>query len=158
MLVKKRGRGRPRSEARQKERDERAAFQRYNDDLQRARERRTDIEHICFIGEITPQVDAATRGKLVFEKRCTGCHAMKADREGPRLAGVFGRKAGSVPGFDYSTGLKNSGITWNEATLEKWLNGPEMMVPDTRMDFYVAKARERSDLIAYLKQDSEAIR
>jgi len=60
MLVKKRGRGRPRSEARQKERDERAAFQRYNDDLQRARERRTDIEHICFIGEITPQVDAAT--------------------------------------------------------------------------------------------------
>jgi len=106
----------------------------------------------------TLQVDAATRGKHVFEKRCTGCHAMEADREGPRLAGVFGRKAGSVPGFDYSTGLKNSGITWNEATLEKWLNGPEMMVPDTRMDFYVAKARERSDLIAYLKQDSEAIR
>jgi len=106
----------------------------------------------------TPQVDAATRGKLVFEKRCTGCHAMEADREGPRLAGVFGRKAGSVPGFDYSAGLKNSGITWNEATLEKWLNGPEMMVPDTRMDFYVAKAQERSDLIAYLKQKSEAIR
>jgi len=100
----------------------------------------------------------AVRGKDVFEKRCTGCHAMDADREGPRMAGVFGRKAGSVAGFDYSAGLKNSGITWNEATLEKWLRGPDTMVPDTKMDFYVAKAQERSDLIAYLKQNAEAIR
>jgi cytochrome c2 len=44
----------------------------------------------------------AVHGKAVFEKRCTGCHAMDADREGPRLVGVFGRKAGSVPGFTYS--------------------------------------------------------
>ena len=94
----------------------------------------------------------AARGKIVFEKRCTGCHAMEGDREGPRLAGVFGRKAGSIAGFDYSAGLKNSGVIWNEATLEKWLNGPDLMVPDTKMDFYVAKAQERSDLIAYLKQ------
>jgi cytochrome c len=48
----------------------------------------------------------AAQGKAVFEKRCTGCHAMDVDREGPRLSGVFGRKAGSVPGFTYSTGLK----------------------------------------------------
>jgi cytochrome c len=94
----------------------------------------------------------ATRGKTVFEKRCTGCHAMDADREGPRLAGVFGRKAGTVPGFDYSAGLKNSGITWNEATLEKWLRDPDLLVKDTTMDFHVPKAQERSDLIAYFKQ------
>jgi cytochrome c len=94
----------------------------------------------------------AARGKIVFERRCTGCHAMQGDREGPRLAGVFGRRAGSVAGFDYSPGLKNSGMTWNEVTLEKWLSGPDRMVPDTKMDFYVPKAQERSDLIAYLKQ------
>jgi cytochrome c len=94
----------------------------------------------------------AARGKAVFEKRCTGCHAMDGNREGPRLAGVFGRKAGSVPGFDYSAGLKNSGITWNEATLEKWLPDPDSLVKDTTMDFHVPKAQERSDLIAYFKR------
>jgi cytochrome c len=94
----------------------------------------------------------AARGKTVFERRCTGCHAMEGDREGPRLAGVFGRKAGSVAGFDYSAGLKNSGITWDEATLEKWLRDPDMVVPDTKMDFSVPKAQERSDLIAYFKR------
>jgi cytochrome c len=94
----------------------------------------------------------AERGKIVFEKRCTGCHAMDGDREGPRLAGVFGRKAGSVAGFDYSTGVKKSGIVWDDASLEKWLTDPGMVVPDTKMDFLVPKAQERADLIAYLKQ------
>jgi cytochrome c len=94
----------------------------------------------------------ALRGKAVFEKRCTGCHAMEADREGPRLAGVFGRKAGSVAGFNYSAGLKNLGITWDEATLERWLSDPDLVVKDNNMDFSVPKAEERRDLIAYLKQ------
>lgn len=94
----------------------------------------------------------AKRGMIVFQRRCTGCHALDGDREGPRLAGVFGRKAGSVAGFDYSAGLKNSNIIWNEATLEKWLTDPDAIVPDTKMDFHVPKAQERSDLIAYLKR------
>ncbi len=94
----------------------------------------------------------AVRGKAVFEKRCTGCHAMEADREGPRLAGVFGRKVGSVPGFTYSAGLKNLGLTWNDATLERWLSDPDMVVPDNNMSFSVPKAEERRDVIAYLKQ------
>jgi cytochrome c len=92
------------------------------------------------------------RGKLVFEKRCTGCHSMEINGEGPRLSRVYGRKAGSVPGFDYSPGLKNSGLTWNDETLEKWLSGPDSLIPDARMDFYVPKARERQDLIAYFKR------
>jgi cytochrome c len=94
----------------------------------------------------------AVHGKAVFEKRCTGCHAMDADREGPRLAGVYGRKAGSVAGFNYSAGLKSSGITWDDATLEKWLSDPDMVVKDNNMSFSVPKAEERRDLIAYLKQ------
>jgi cytochrome c len=94
----------------------------------------------------------AARGKVVFEKRCTGCHAMDADREGPKLAGVYGRKAGSVAGFDYSAGLKNSGLTWTDATLERWLSDPDMVVKDNNMSIGVPKADERRDLIAYLKQ------
>ena len=94
----------------------------------------------------------ALRGKTVFEKRCTGCHAMEADREGPRLAGVFGRRAGSVAGFNYSAGLKNSGITWNDATLERWLSDPDLVVKDNNMSIGVPRAEERRDLIAYLKQ------
>jgi cytochrome c len=94
----------------------------------------------------------AARGEVVFERRCIGCHTMEGDREGPRLAGVFGRKAGSVPGFKYSAGLKRSGITWNEATLEKWLSDPDLIVPDNNMNVGVPKAQERLDLIAYFKQ------
>jgi cytochrome c len=94
----------------------------------------------------------AARGKLIFEKRCAGCHSMKINEEGPMLAGVYGRKAGSVPGFAYSRGLKNSGLIWNDATLEQWLSGPDSVVPDAKMDFYVPKAAERRDIIAYLKR------
>jgi cytochrome c len=93
----------------------------------------------------------ASRGKAVFEKRCTGCHAMEVDREGPRLAGVFGRKAGSATGFTYSAALKSSGLTWNAATLERWLSDPDMVVHDNNMSFSVPKAEERRDLIAYFK-------
>jgi cytochrome c len=95
----------------------------------------------------------ATRGKMLFEKRCTGCHAMESDREGPRLAGVFGRKAGSVAGFSYSQGLKSSGILWTDATLERWLSDPDMVVKDNSMSISVPKAEDRKDLIAYLKKD-----
>lgn len=93
----------------------------------------------------------AVHGKDLFERRCTGCHAMEGNREGPKLAGVFGRKAGTVPGFDYSPGLKKSGIVWDEASLEKWLSDPQSVTADARMDFYVGKAQDRADLIAYLK-------
>jgi cytochrome c len=119
---------------------------------------KADVHVLSVLGKNAGESEAtlaeagdAARGKLVFEKRCTGCHALNADREGPRLAGVFGRKAGSVPEFTYSAGLKNLGLTWNETTLEKWLSGPDAVVPDTNMGFYVFKAEERRDVIAYFK-------
>ncbi len=104
------------------------------------------------MSETTPEAAGdATRGKDVFEKRCTGCHAMEADREGPRLAGVFGRKAGSIAEFNYSAGLKSSGLTWDDATLERWLTDPDMVVKDNNMSFSVPKAQERRDLISYFR-------
>jgi len=95
------------------------------------------------------------RGKDVFERRCTGCHAMTEDREGPRLQGVYGRTAGAVAGFEYSTALKQAHITWNDATLEQWLADPDTLVSGNNMDFHVAKLQERQDLIRFFKQAAD---
>jgi cytochrome c len=91
-------------------------------------------------------------GKTVFEKRCSGCHSLDHDKEGPRLGGVYGRAAGSVASFNYSDALKSSHITWDAASLDKWLAGPDKFVPDTDMAFHVESATERSAIIAYLKE------
>jgi len=85
--------------------------------------------------------------------RCLACHALQYDRTGPRHCGLFGRKAGSVPGFDYSEAMKRSGIVWNAATLDRFLADPLGTVPGTTMGYAgIADARERADLIAYLGQ------
>jgi cytochrome c len=91
------------------------------------------------------------RGREVFEKRCTGCHALNQNREGPRLHDVFGRTSGQVAGFPYSPALVKAHIVWNEESLEQWLSDPDAMVPGNNMDFHVPKAQEREDLIRFLK-------
>ncbi len=98
----------------------------------------------------TPPGDSE-RGKNVFASRCAGCHALDQHREGPKLAGLFGRTSGTSVGFLYSTGLKKAAVKWDEQSLDKWLANPDSVAPMNNMDFYVAKAGERRDLIAYLK-------
>jgi cytochrome c len=93
-----------------------------------------------------------SRGKVVFEKRCTGCHALERDREGPRLQGVFGRSSGSVAGYAYSPALGRAHIVWNNASLERWLADPDAFIPGNNMEFHVPKPQERLDLISFLKQ------
>jgi len=94
----------------------------------------------------------AVRGQSVYE-RCLACHAIAYDRTGPRHCGLFGRRAGSVPGFAYSDAMKRSGIVWNEQTLDVFLKSPMTAVPGTSMGYAgVADPQERADLIAYLKQ------
>lgn len=100
------------------------------------------------------QTPAPATGEDLFERRCGGCHALDRDKEGPRLGGVYGRKAGTVNTFDYSEALKASGITWNEESLDKWISGPEKMVPNTDMSFHLEKADERREIIAFLKVNS----
>ena len=90
-------------------------------------------------------------GKELFAKRCSGCHGTDSSKEGPRLRGVLGRKAGTVPGFQYSDALRNSGITWTEDLLAKWLENPEALVKDNDMEFRVSNADERAALVAWLK-------
>jgi cytochrome c len=94
------------------------------------------------------------RGKTLFEKRCTGCHALTQNREGPQLQSVYGRTSGTAPGFVYSAALKNAQIAWDDKSLDKWLADPDAFIPGNDMDFLVSKPQERQDLISYLKQAS----
>ena len=66
--------------------------------------------------------------------------------------GIFGRQAGSVPDYTYSAALKNSGLTWDETALDRWLTNPSALVPGTKMFFKIDDAQTRMDIIAYLKE------
>lgn len=92
----------------------------------------------------------AARGAQAYEARCGGCHSVEADRIGPRHAGVFGRRAGSIQGFDYSPAVKHSSIVWDAQTLDQWLSNPESLIPGQRMGYRLADTETRGDVIAYL--------
>ncbi|WP_109487218.1 c-type cytochrome [Occallatibacter savannae] len=102
------------------------------------------------VTEVGPRVNAAN-GKVLFEKRCTGCHSLDKNKEGPRLAGVYGRKAGAVADFSYSAELKAAKITWDGPMLDRWLANPDAVVKDNDMAFHVADPRERGDIIEFLR-------
>jgi cytochrome c len=97
------------------------------------------------------QGDAAA-GEKVFA-HCAPCHSTKPgeNKFGPSLAGVFGRKSGTEPGFNYSSAMKGLNITWDEANLDAWLQGPGKFVRGTKMIYSVPEEKDRQDVIAYLK-------
>jgi len=92
----------------------------------------------------------AQRGAAVHAARCGGCHSVDADRVGPRHAGVFGRRAGAVEGYDYSPALKASTVIWDGSTLDRWLTEPESLIPGQRMGYSLGDPALRADVIAYL--------
>jgi cytochrome c len=93
-------------------------------------------------------------GEAVYS-RCLGCHALEYNRTGPKHCGLLGRRAGTVPGFDYSPAMKRSKLVWSEKTLERFLADPPATVPGTTMTYAgVPDPKERADLIAYLKRQS----
>ena len=93
----------------------------------------------------------AANGESVF-KKCKACHGLDGkNKVGPALNGVVGRKAGSVEGFNYSDAMKNSGKTWDAATLDAYLADPKANIPGNKMVFVGVKdEKDRKDLIAYL--------
>ena len=91
-------------------------------------------------------------GESVYA-RCAACHALGYDRTGPRHCGLFGRRAGSVPGFAYSDAMKRSEIVWSAKTLDRFLANPPKALPGTSMTYAgVPDRAERTALIAYLRQ------
>jgi cytochrome c len=97
----------------------------------------------------------ARAGAALYE-RCAACHSIERDRAGPRHCGLFGRRAGSVPGFDYSAGMKRSKLVWSAQSLDRFLADPERLVPGTPMSIArMPSAAERADLIAYLREAAD---
>lgn len=93
----------------------------------------------------------AARGKQLYESRCIACHSIDANRVGPAHKGVFGRKAGAVKDYDYSPAVKGSKVVWNAKMLNRWLADPGKLIPGTKMGYSVPEAKDRADLIEYLK-------
>lgn len=95
----------------------------------------------------------ATTGAALFN-RCYLCHSNTSggpNRMGPNLFGVVGRKAGTYPGFSYSSAMKNSGFPWTTARLDSYLAAPQKIVPGNNMPFAgISDPRQRADLVAYL--------
>jgi cytochrome c len=108
----------------------------------------------CLSFAVQPLFAETSPGKQLFEKRCTGCHALDNAKAGPRLRGVYGRPAGSVASFPYSQSLRKSGVTWDSSSLDKWLTDPDAFIPDNDMAFRVTNPEERAAIIDYLKDVS----
>lgn len=94
------------------------------------------------------------RGKELWNK-CRACHTLEAQGRnlvGPRLYGVFGKKAGSVPDYRYSEVMKKSNVVWTEQTMDAYLAATQDFMPGNKMYGGLAIAQDRVDLIAWLKQ------
>lgn len=99
----------------------------------------------------------SSHGNVVHGKelytQCQACHKLQENYVGPHHCGLFGRKAGTVPGFDYSEGMKASGIVWSAQTLDQFLTSPIAFVNGTKMGFAgFDSANDRADVIAFLEQ------
>jgi cytochrome c len=99
----------------------------------------------------------AQRGELIFHSRCSMCHTVAGNspynKMGPDLHSLFGRKAGSLQGYEFSAALRNSGIIWREQTLNAYLQNPHKKVPGVKMPFLgISDKTVRADVIDYLRQ------
>ena len=116
------------------------------------------IAALLFPSQSAVAAGDAKRGAQVFQA-CVACHSVKPGDHmtGPSLAHVWNHKAGTAEGFPrYSDAMKSAQMTWNEATLDRWLANPEGFIPGTSMTFPgIREPRQREDVIAYLKAVAE---
>jgi len=101
--------------------------------------------------------EAADAARL-YRTHCASCHAVRpgqvAVMHGPNLAGVYGRAAGSLPGYPYSPALAGASFVWDEAKLEAWVADPESVLPGTMMRSHLPDPVVRQRIIDWLKQPS----
>ena len=99
------------------------------------------------------QAQNAEAGQALFKRDCAICHSPIAGKNGlgPSLFGIVGRPAGTVPNFKYTDANKNSSLTWDTATLDRYLVAPKAVIPKTSMSYMGQKdEQKRHDLLAYL--------
>lgn len=94
------------------------------------------------------------RGEALYQG-CQDCHSIEDNGVGPRHKGVFGRVAGTQPGYSYSNAVKQSGVTWTENTLDKWLIKPQGFIPGAKMFYHLANPQDRADVIQFLKDKAK---
>ena len=107
------------------------------------------------LAQTTPEGTPALDGAALFRQQCSACHTLNAadpPRQGPTLAGVYGRKAGSVPQFKYSAGFANADVVWDDAHLDAYLTNPQAVIPGSMMPYKQAKAPVRKEIIGFLKE------
>lgn len=102
------------------------------------------------------QVPAAAKPTpaQLFTQQCGTCHSLNAadpPRQGPVLAGVLGRRAGSMAGFHYSAGFAKADFTWDPAHLDAWLTNPQAVIPGAVMPYRQSNPAVRQTIIQYLK-------
>ena len=93
-------------------------------------------------------------GAAVFRTQCGTCHSLTPGevRQGPNLAGVYGRKAGTLPGYKYSAGFADAEWAWDEEHLDPYLTNPQAVIKGGVMGYRQAKPEVRQAVIAYLKE------
>jgi cytochrome c len=98
---------------------------------------------------------AGGEGQLLYNNACRTCHTLREgdNRLGPNLHRIVGRKAGALSGYAYSSAMKNAGLTWDKATLDRFIANPDQVVPGHNMKPYggMASAEERAKIVAYLE-------
>ena len=109
---------------------------------------------IALVASAKAEPADALSGARLYQARCGTCHSLDANRIGPAHRGVFGRLAGTAPGYSYSPALKSSGIIWNAANLDQWLQGPQKLVKGSKMYLAVPGASDRAAIIEYLRTAS----
>ena len=101
---------------------------------------------------------AQDEGEALFNNACRTCHTLEAgdNRLGPTLHGVVGRQAGTLPDYNFSQTLKRSGIVWDEANLDRFVENPDALIPGNNMKPYtgMTSAEDRAAVIAYLTAQS----
>ena len=116
------------------------------------------IAFIVIVG-LAPASAQEKDPQSAFNTNCRQCHTMKEgdNRLGPSLYGIIGKKAGTATNFAYSSSLKNSGITWDEATLDKWIADPDSIITGNNMKPYtgMTDVATRATIIAFLKQGAQ---
>jgi cytochrome c len=121
----------------------------------------TDAQKKALIAELPAAYQGAdlVNGEAKFAV-CRACHTINQggeDMTGPNLWGIFGRKAGSEPGFSYSDDLKNAGWTWDAGRIDTWIANPRAVLPNTKMTFAgLTDPTDRRDIVAFLKVQTSA--
>jgi cytochrome c len=109
----------------------------------------------CLIGNVAAAAVEVETGRTIYQARCAACHSIEFNGVGPAHKGVYGRRIGQAPGYQYSPALKAATGRWTAENLDKWLSDPEKYMPGQKMGISLESAADRANVIEYLKSMSK---